>query len=261
MTASKVPDERYFIVSGWMLNKLGLKGVALQVYAIIYGFSQDGESRFEGSLQYLCDFTGATKPTVIKALKELVEQGYVLKTEKPVNGVRFNSYQAILPVVKKLNSEGKESFTNGKEILPSEGKETLPNNLDNKNLDLKNKRDKKGSPRRTYGQYDNVLLTDEELTKLKEEFPDWQERIDRLSAYISQSGKKYANHLATIRNWARRDQEEGKPARRREPVPSWMNSNDMSKYVKNFHEEQKKTVGEDPALAARAEGLRQMLQG
>ncbi len=60
--------------------------------------------------------------------------------------------------------------------------------------------------RHRYGEYENVLLTDDELGKLKNEFPDdWQERIERLSGYIASSGKKYKSHLATIRNWARKE--------------------------------------------------------
>ena len=61
--------------------------------------------------------------------------------------------------------------------------------------------------RHKYGEYKNVLLTDDDLAKLKTEFPDWEARIERLSSYIAQSGKSYKNHLATIRNWARKDKE------------------------------------------------------
>ena len=56
-----------------------------------------------------------------------------------------------------------------------------------------------------YGEYKNVLLTDEELEKLKEEYPDYLERIERLSSYVESTGKKYKSHYATIRNWARND--------------------------------------------------------
>lgn len=60
--------------------------------------------------------------------------------------------------------------------------------------------------RHKYGRYKNVLLTDEDFDKLKQEFPsDWGDRIERLSEYIASSGKSYKNHLATIRNWARKD--------------------------------------------------------
>lgn len=58
-----------------------------------------------------------------------------------------------------------------------------------------------------YGEYKNVLLSDDELDKLKTEFSDWHERIERLSSYMASTGKPYKNHLATIRNWARKDQQ------------------------------------------------------
>ena len=62
------------------------------------------------------------------------------------------------------------------------------------------------SPKHKYGEYKNVLLSDEDMEKLKTEFPnDYLNRIERLSAYVASTGKKYKNHLATIRNWARSD--------------------------------------------------------
>ena len=58
----------------------------------------------------------------------------------------------------------------------------------------------------TCGIYDNVALSPSDLEKLKKEFPnDYEERINRLSEYMESSGKTYKNHLATIRNWARRE--------------------------------------------------------
>lgn len=60
--------------------------------------------------------------------------------------------------------------------------------------------------RHQHGEYKNVLLTAEELRKLSEEYPnDYQERIEELSRYMKSTGKVYKDHLATIRNWARRD--------------------------------------------------------
>lgn len=71
--------------------------------------------------------------------------------------------------------------------------------------------------RHKYGEYSNVLLSDTDLAKLKSEFPnDWEERIERLSAYMASTGKSYKSHLATIRNWARRDSEARKKTSRNE---------------------------------------------
>ena len=64
--------------------------------------------------------------------------------------------------------------------------------------------------RHKYGEYKNVLLSDEDMEKLKNEFPsDYEERIERLSSYVASTGKSYKNHLATIRNWARKDKAKG----------------------------------------------------
>lgn len=56
-----------------------------------------------------------------------------------------------------------------------------------------------------YGEYSNVLLTDTELEKLKSEYPDWENKIERLSSYVASTGRKYKSHYATIRNWSSKD--------------------------------------------------------
>ncbi len=61
--------------------------------------------------------------------------------------------------------------------------------------------------RHKYGAYNNVLLSDTDLEKLKTEFRDYEERIERLSEYIASTGKSYKNHLATIRSWAKKDKQ------------------------------------------------------
>ena len=67
-------------------------------------------------------------------------------------------------------------------------------------------RGKGKTARHAYGEYANVMLSDEELEKLKAEFPsDWAERIEQVSTYCASKGKAYKNYLATIRSWARRD--------------------------------------------------------
>ena len=71
----------------------------------------------------------------------------------------------------------------------------------------KEKIDKKEKPQRhKHGQYKNVLLSDDEIEKLKTEFPlDWQDRIERVSEYVASTGKHYSNFLAVIRAWAKKD--------------------------------------------------------
>lgn len=82
--------------------------------------------------------------------------------------------------------------------------------------------------RHKYGEYQNVLLSDDDIEKLKKEFPDWADRIERLSAYMASTGKTYKNHLATIRNWARRDRTKPAP----DIKPSAPASYDLEEYRK-----------------------------
>lgn len=75
----------------------------------------------------------------------------------------------------------------------------------------KPKKAKKEKPtKHKHGEYNNVLLTDDELDKLKAKFPDWEDRIERLSIYIESKGAKYKSHYATILNWARREGNTGR---------------------------------------------------
>lgn len=91
------------------------------------------------------------------------------------------------------------------------------------------KKSKAKPVRHKYGEYRNVLLSGEQMEKLKTEFPnDYQERIERLSEYCESSGKTYKNYLATIRSWARKEKSEPKNASsgykrtgRREKLPEW----------------------------------------
>lgn len=74
-----------------------------------------------------------------------------------------------------------------------------------KNIKEKNIKKEK---RHKYGTYQNVLLSDEQLEKLKTECPDdWQEWIDKVSEYCKSRGKTYSDYLATIRNWKRKETE------------------------------------------------------
>ena len=64
-----------------------------------------------------------------------------------------------------------------------------------------------------YGRYDNVFLSDKELSQLKEELPGkWEYYLDRLSCHIASTGKQYHSHAATIYKWAQEDTAKGKAA-------------------------------------------------
>lgn len=85
------------------------------------------------------------------------------------------------------------------------GKDRLEIGKDRKDV-TPPKKSKASPTRHKYGEYKNVLLSDEQLEKLKNEFPsDWDQRIEKISTYCESTGKTYKNYLATIRNWSKKD--------------------------------------------------------
>lgn len=129
MAESKVSRENYISVQGWMIRDLQLKGNELIIYACIYGFSQAENQVFSGSLQYLADWTNSTKQGVTKCLKSLVEKGFIIKTDKTINGVKFCEYHAteLNGVLNKVAYPMQQSLTGGI-------KQSLTNNIVSNNL-------------------------------------------------------------------------------------------------------------------------------
>ena len=62
----------------------------------------------------------------------------------------------------------------------------------------------------TFGEYRNVFLTEKEYNRLKADFSGLDNLIEQLSAYIQSTGRKYADHAATLRIWAKRQKTEQK---------------------------------------------------
>lgn len=138
MKESKVNAEQYIVLQGWMISDLKLKGNELIVYACIYGFSQAENQVFSGGLQYLADWTNSTKQGVVKCLKSLVEKGFLVKTDKVINGVKFCEYHATKfnGVCNKVERGIQQSLTGGMQ-------QSLTNNIYINNLEdnLKNNKE------------------------------------------------------------------------------------------------------------------------
>lgn len=75
------------------MREMGLKGNELIVYAVINGFSQNGNGSFHGSLAALQEMCGiSSRQTIIDILKSLMDKGLINKTEVTLNGVKNISY-------------------------------------------------------------------------------------------------------------------------------------------------------------------------
>ena len=66
---------------------------------------------------------------------------------------------------------------------------------------VKESEDKPHSPKKTYGEFKNVLLSDDEYNLLIEQFGNPEQLIKRLDEYKEQSGKQYNSDYMAIRKW------------------------------------------------------------
>ena len=72
-------NENYITIQGWMVNELKLKGNELIVYALIYGFTQDGKNEFTGSLNYIKKAVGVSRSCIIKIINRLIKKKFIKK--------------------------------------------------------------------------------------------------------------------------------------------------------------------------------------
>lgn len=201
-------NNTYFLVFSWMPNQLGLKGTERDVFAIIYGFSQDGVNKFTGSLNYISSFLKVSRQSVINALASLVEKDYIIKEQSVINNVKCNSYKVNLEVVKKIDrvvkkiDKGSQKTLQGwSKNLTGGSQKTLPNNILDNIDDNILIRENAHTQKKAYGEFKNVLLSDDEYKLLIEQFGNPEQLIKRLDEYKEQSGKQYNSDYMAIRKW------------------------------------------------------------
>lgn len=140
--------DGYVVVQPWMVTDYNLNGNKLLIYALIWGFSQDDQSCFYGSVSYIVEYFQLSKRAVLNLLAELEKDGLIRKWSEPVNGRPTNRYAALRPAacvsasdgckkctgeenapVQNVNSDGcKKCTSTGAESAPKKEKEKANNN-------------------------------------------------------------------------------------------------------------------------------------
>lgn len=135
-----VSENTYVNIQAFMVNDLHLSGNELITYAVIYGFSQDGETWFTGSRSYLANWCQSSKKTISNNLAKLCEKGFIEKRIRVENGVTLHDYRAVLNFL----GGGKKFPRVGKKVLGGREKSSLggrekssPHNIDIDNIDIK----------------------------------------------------------------------------------------------------------------------------
>lgn len=109
--------DGYVVVQPWMVTDYNLNGNKLLIYALIWGFSQDEQSCFYGSVSYIVEYFKLSKRAVLNLLAELEKDGLIRKWTEPVNGRPTNRYAALRPAGCVSASDGCKKCT-GEENAP-----------------------------------------------------------------------------------------------------------------------------------------------
>lgn len=84
-----------------MVTELGLTGNALLVFAMIHGFTKDGNHQYVGSFEYIAEWLGISPRSTKEIIKNLIHDGYINRTQnltdrrRPIN-VYTTNYEDLL---------------------------------------------------------------------------------------------------------------------------------------------------------------------
>lgn len=150
---------------------------------------------------------GRSDRTVKNALRELEEADLLTKVRQGQN--KANQLFLRIPegVLSFTPRTGSSYLPDGQKAAPPDGQVLPPSKKEPQLKDFsKNKEVRTQPPRRCFGEYENVFLTDGEYESLLNEFPTRAEPyIQKLSTYMETSGHHYRNHAAVLRKWLRED--------------------------------------------------------
>ena len=223
------PEDKYFmlyLLTNPFTTQLGIYEISVKQVAFQLGYSMEAVlsllDRFEKKYGIIAYSKATNEIAILNFLRHSI-----IKGGKPVEDCIKKEMQKVkdkmlLAEVFDYISEKDDLNETVKKIINEYEIENQNDNDNDNDNDVSStyrprivneslKQSSKKPVKHKYGEYKNVLLSDEELEKLSTEYYDYEERIERLSSYVASTGKKYKSHYATIRNWARKDTQVKRP--------------------------------------------------
>ena len=215
-------ENNYITIPGFLRTRLDLKGSELIITALIYGYSQDGNSWFMGKTEYIAEWAGITDKNVLRSLKSLTEKGILEKKEIFVNNRAKRCYY-------RFNFECSELQNSTVAGYQNSTVNNIDNNIDNDNIKPENEfsglfteNEKSGNAQKLRGTTEphKCLFANSRFSKFEEfekcfDKPEF-EQIDILYYYHSvadwsaSKGRMQKDWIAQTRNFIRGDKEKGK---------------------------------------------------
>lgn len=138
-------DDNFFVIQGWMINKLDINNKELLVFALIHSFTQVDDTWFTGSINYIAECTKSSRSTTMNALSSLLEKQLIIREEVEVDfaNYKYYKYRINRDKLDEILYRGIENNTPGVEITPvsvesTPNKYILSNNINNNNNNINN---------------------------------------------------------------------------------------------------------------------------
>lgn len=233
MEAKTFRIDNYINVPGFAVVEHKLSGNELLCYSLIYGFTQDEETEFRGSLTYVASALNITKQNAKKVIDRLLERGLLTKKEMYFSGVKFCHYVAnrnsngvaetATGYYQNSNGGVAETATGGMaetathNIIEHNSKHNIIDNTADGGL-FPGESEKETKPRGTAENlclFANSRYSDYETFAScfqKDEFAniDIAYYFNAVADWSAQKGKKMKDWIATARNFMRSDMERNK---------------------------------------------------
>lgn len=199
-------NKNYTVMSNYHLKDANMSFKAKGLLSMMLSLPDDWDYSIKG----IVSISKENKTSIQSTLKELEENKYLKRTKKQNEKGQF---EYIYDIYEKPRTENPcmDNLSTDKPCTE---------NMPQINTNIQNTKKSNTNNKREYGEFKNVLLTDEEYKKLEEK--NALSQIENLSSYMASIGKKYKDHYATILNWERRDKNKQENKNKIE-IERWLN--------------------------------------
>lgn len=205
-------NKNYTVMSNYHLKDVNMSFKAKGLLSMMLSLPDDWDYSIAG----LSKISKENEKAIKTILDELKELGYLRIVKLMPNETKSGRIEYIYDIYEmsiykkqeyqKQGVEFQEVEKQGVEKQEVEKVGQLNTNI--QNTKKQNTKKTNTDNKRVYGEFKNVLLTDEEYKKIEE--INALSQIENLSSYIASIGKKYKDHYATILNWDRREKQKNK---------------------------------------------------
>ena len=202
-------NKDYTVMSNYHLRDKNMSFKAKGLLSMMLSLPDDWDYSIKG----IASISKENEKAIKIILNELKELGYLRIIKLKPNETKSGRIEYIYDIYEMSEYKKQEYQKQGVEFQEVEKQEVEKQEVEKvgqintniQNTKKQNTKKQNTDIKREYGEFKNVLLTDDDYKKLEE--INALSQIENLSSYMASTGKRYKDHYATILNWERRDKQ------------------------------------------------------